>query len=586
MRYGFPQRGSNGSDDTALLGQAKFRLFIVAAVFLLGYLAVSLRLVDLTLIRTAAEKAPNKVSFFSAGEAADNLPLAYNALRGTIVDRNGDLVATSLKMASVYADATLIENPKKTAAELAKILPAQKESDILAKLSSGKKFVWIERNITPRQEYAVNTLGNPGLAFKHESRRVYPNNNLLSHLVGYTDIDGHGISGIEKSYEKTLNEGEEPVKLTIDLRIQHILHRELSQAVQKFSAKAAIGMVMDVNTGDVIATVSLPDFDPHYPEKAPDDARFNRATLGVYEMGSTFKLFSTAAVLDSGMVNFGTQYDTVEPIKQGRFTIRDYHAKKRPLTIPEIFIYSSNIGTAKMAMTIGTGALKDFYKSLGFLDTMPVTLPERGKPLYPAPWRDVNTLTASFGHGIAVSPLHLMAATSALVNGGIMVKPSFVHEGEGAKNPLAPVGARVVKTSTSDQIRKLLELVVVSGTGSKGKVEGYNVGGKTGTAEKTMGRGYNRSALLSSFVGVFPVEAPRYVVLAILDEPQPTKESYGYATGGWTAAPVVAKVIEQMAPLYQIPPDLDSGRNILRDMARYLREVKEGSHVAAVGTDR
>lgn len=584
MRYGFPRQGPDAGGDAALLGQAKFRLFVVAAVFLLGYLAVSLRLIDLTLIRAAAgEKTAEEIS---RPEASADPATVYNALRGTIIDRNGELVATSLKMASVYADTTLIENPKEAAAELAKILTSRKESELFEKLSSGRKFVWIERNITPRQEYAVNALGNPGLGFKHESRRVYPNNNLISHLVGYTDIDGQGISGIEKSHNKALNEGEEPVRLTIDLRIQHILHRELSQAVKKFSAKAGIGMVMDVNTGEVIAMVSLPDFDPHYPEKAADDARFSRATLGVYEMGSTFKLFSTAAALDSGMVNFGTQYDTVDPIKQGRFTIRDYHPKKRTLTVPEIFIYSSNIGTAKMAMTIGTGALKEFYKNMGFFDPAPVDLPERGKPLYPKPWREVNTLTASFGHGIAVSPLHLMMATSALVNGGIMVKPSFVQEGEGMKKPLAPIGPRVIKTSTSDQIRKLLELVVVSGTGSKARVEGYNVGGKTGTAEKTMGRGYNRRAILSSFVGVFPAEAPRYAVLAILDEPQGLKETHGYATGGWTAAPVAAKVIEQMAPLYQIPPDIDPGRDILGGMTRYLKEVKEGSHLAAVGTDR
>lgn len=573
----FSKKGEsiNGT-QSRLLGQSKARLFVVIAVFLIGYLAISLRLIDLTLLRqTAAEK-------MAAEAQSPEKPLTVKALRGTIKDRNGELMATSLSMASVYADATLIDDPKTVAAELAALLPDEKEADLVEKLSSGRRFVWIARNITPRQQYAINVLGHPGIGFKEESKRIYPHGRLTSHVLGYTDVDGKGIAGIEKEHNKLLAEGEEDLTLSIDLRIQHLMHRELSAAMKKFSAKAGVGMVMDVNNGEIIAMVSLPDFDPYHAGNADEDARFNRATLGVYEMGSTFKLFPIAAALDSGDATFSTMIDATEPIKFGRFRISDYHAKKRPLTVPEIFIYSSNIGTARIAQALGEDGLKDFYEKLGFFERAPLDLPERGQPLYPQPWRDINTLTASYGHGIAVSPVHLMRAAAALVNGGILIAPHLTPQKSGT-----PRGSRVVKAATTEKIRQLLELVVADGTGSKARVEGYAVGGKTGTADKTKGRGYSSDARLSSFLGVYPIHAPRYAVLAILDEPQGIKETYNYATGGWTAAPVVGRVIEQMAPLYQIAPDEAGSRpDIITIMSRYLKEKTEGKSIVAVGTDR
>jgi cell division protein FtsI (penicillin-binding protein 3) len=573
----FSKKGEsiNGT-QSRLLGQSKARLFVVIAVFLIGYMAISLRLIDLTLLRqTAAEKmAENADSPVKPAAVTQNL-------RGTIKDRNGELMATSLSMASVYADALLVENPKDVAAELAALLPDEKESDIAEKLASKRRFVWIARNITPRQQYAINALGHPGIGFKEESKRIYPHGRLTSHVLGYTDVDGKGIAGVEKQHDTLLTEGEDDLTLSIDLRIQHLMHRELSSAMKKFSAKAGIGMVMDVNNGEIIAMVSLPDFDPYQAGAADDDARFNRATLGVYEMGSTFKIFPLAAALDSGDITFNTTIDATEPIKFGRFRISDYHAKKRPLSVPEIFIYSSNIGTARIAQALGEDGLKDFYGKLGFFDRAPVDLPERGLPLYPKPWRDINTLTASYGHGIAVSPVHLMRAAAALVNGGILIAPHLTpQKGD------TPKGSRVIKAATTAKIRQLMELVVAGGTGSKARVEGYAVGGKTGTADKTKGRGYSKDARLSSFIGVYPIDAPRYAVLAILDEPQGIKETYNYATGGWTAAPVVGRVIEQMAPLYQIAPEEGGRPDIVEMMSPYLKETKEGKSIVAVGTDR
>jgi cell division protein FtsI (penicillin-binding protein 3) len=355
--------------------------------------------------------------------------------------------------------------------------------------------------------------------------------------------------------------------------------------MKKFSAKAAVGMVMDVNSGDVIAMVSLPDFNPLHPGDARDAAMFPRATLGVYEMGSTFKLFSMAAALDSGRVHFSSSFDATKPLHYGRFTINDYEFKHRFLTVPEIFIYSSNIGTAKMAEFIGTDALKSFYRRMGFFDQVPVDLPERGTPLYPRPWRDINTLTASFGHGVAVSPLHLVRAAAALVNGGIMITPHLVKADEPRGLMPGPKGPRVVKPQTSLAIRQLLEMVVAAGTGRKAYVEGYDVGGKTGTAEKNSGGRYEKHLLLSSFLGVFPMTNPRYVVLAMLDEPHGTKDTWGYATGGWVAAPVVANVIAQLGPLYRILPDYND-HDIIKEMSMYLKEVKEGKSLASVGSDR
>jgi len=552
--------------------QARARLVMAGMFLLLGYLAVGLRLIDLTVLRRPDREA-------AAGQK--ELAPVGKRLRGSIVDRNGTLMAASLKMASVHADAAMVESPAALARQLAHILPEQEYDDLLRKLGSGKRFIWIQRDITPKQAYAINALGNPALAFQEEDRRIYPNANLTAHITGYTDVDGNGIAGIEKYFDRQLAGAEDPIRLSIDLRVQHMLSRELGRAMTKFHAKAAIGVIMDVNTGEIISLVSLPDFDPNHAGDAADKQKFNRAALGVFEMGSTFKLFSTAAALDSGQVRFSTIFDATDPIKQGRFIISDFHPQRRPLTVPEIFIHSSNIGTAKMAASLGAAKMQNFYKQLGFMEQVRVELPERGTPLYPAPWRDISTLTTSFGHGIAISPLHMVRAAAALVNGGTLYPATLI------KREQAPAaGLRVVSAKTSRQMRQMLELTVVKGTGTGAYVEGYNVGGKTGTAEKNARGGYEHNALLSSFLGVFPIQSPRYAVLAMLDEPQGTSSTHGLATGGWTAAPVVARVIEQMGPLFRIMPDLErTGKNIDSEMGMYLKELKEGSTLAALGTD-
>lgn len=568
MRSGGADRQGDEAAYDALLGLSRARAVVLAAFFMIGYLAVCLRLADLTLFQSPA--APGRA------------PAAARPLRAEILDRNGLLLATSLKMASVYADATLVDDPAGLAAALARILPGEKKADLQKKLSSGKKFVWLRRDVTPRQEYAINALGSPALNFRAEDRRIYPLNRAAAHLIGYTDVDGAGIAGIEKAFDAELRAGGRPVTLTIDARVQHLMREELETAVRKFSAQGAVGMVMDVKTGEILAMVSLPDFDPHRPGASPDEGRFNRAALGVYEMGSTFKLFSTAAALETGRVHFSSTFDAAEPIRYGRFTISDYHAKNRVMSVPEIFMYSSNIGTARMAQVVGTEGLREFFRRAGFLDPAPLELPEKGAPLYPRPWSEVSTLTTSFGHGIAVTPVHLARAAAALVNGGTMPRPTLVRDLSAP--PRAP-GERLVSEETSRKIRELMALVVVGGTGGKAAAEGYDVGGKTGTAEKNTGGRYVRNRVMSSFLGVFPARAPRYVVLAIIDEPRPIRETFGYVTGGWTAAPVVGAVVSRMAPLYGLAPLPDDSERILTLMSPYLKDKPEGKSHASVGTD-
>jgi cell division protein FtsI (penicillin-binding protein 3) len=515
------------------------RLLLAAALFGLAFSAVALRLVAIALLHDGAEPS-----------LADAPPQTMQMERANIVDRNGVILATNLATASLYANPRRVIDAEEAARRLAATLPDLDEKKLLAALSSERSFVWIKRNLTPRQQYEVNRLGIPGLYFQHEEHRVYPQGSLTAHVIGFTDIDNHGLAGIELSFDDVLRGGREPLRLSIDVRIQHILREELLRAISDFQGIGGTGVVLDARTGEILAMVSLPDFDPNAPGAASADARFNRATLGIYEMGSVFKLFNTALALDRGTVELSGGYDASKPIRIGGFTIRDFHGKNRWLSVPEILIYSSNIGSAKMADEVGTEAQRAFMARLGMLEEAEVELPELGRPLYPNPWRQINTMTISYGHGIAVSPLHVVSAVAAMVNDGIM-RPATLLKREPHE---VATGDRVISAETSAVMRELMRLVVTKGTASFANVPGYLVGGKTGTAEKVGGRGYNKNSRLASFVGAFPINDPRYVVLVMIDEPKPNASSYGYATGGWVAAPAAGQVIQRMALLLGIGP--------------------------------
>jgi cell division protein FtsI (penicillin-binding protein 3) len=520
------------------LETGRTRLLFASLLFAVAFLVVAGRLVSVALLSSSGEP--------SIAETPRATQLETE--RADIVDRNGIVLATNLVTASLYANPREVPNPRAAAAALSKVLPELKQDEMELKLASEKSFVWLKRNLTPKQQYAVNRLGIPGLSFQREERRVYPHGNLVAHVLGFTDIDNRGIAGVEKQFEARLAEEHAPLALSIDIRLQHILKEELSKSVEDFSAIGGAGVILDARTGEVLAMVSLPDFDPNEPGRASADTRFNRATLGVYEMGSVFKVFTTAMALDEGVTSLKGGYDASHPIKVARYTITDYHAKNRWLSVPEIFIYSSNIGSAKMALDVGPEGQRAFLKKLGMLSPVALELPELGDPQGPAQWRELAAMTIAFGHGLSITPMHVAGGVATVVNGGLKVQPTLVKREEPVE------GTRLIKPETSDALRGLMRLVVERGTGKNADAPGYRVGGKTGTAEKAAVHGYKHSALISSFVGAFPMDAPRYVIFMAIDEPKPNKESHGYATGGWVAAPAVKRLIERMAPLVGIAP--------------------------------
>ncbi len=556
------------------LERARGRLILIGSFFVIAYGIVAARAADLSIIQGLLHNS-NGVPVYEVPVPSDDIKV-----RADIVDRNGVILARSLKTSSLFADAALVRDPKKVTKDLQNIFPELSYGATLQKLQSKKRFVWLKRNITPEQQSKLLYLGHPGLNFKEEMNRVYPQGALTAHLVGASGVDGQGLAGLERSFDELLAQGGEPLELTLDVRLQHALKREISTAMTEFKGKAGAGVVMDAETGEVLAAVSLPDYDPQNFQQEKDNHKFNRFSQGVYELGSSFKVFSTAAMLEKTESRMGQSFDVREPIKVGRYKIRDYHPEKRTLSLPEVFIHSSNIGSAMMGRAVGTEELKSFYKDLGLLNAPDFEISEVGKPLVPSPWSEVNTLTASFGHGIAVSPLQLVSATSSIVNGGVLVSPKIVKSTE---NPVNKDGAlRVVSPETSHRMRQLLRLVVTEGTGRNANVEGYFVGGKTGTAEKPGAGGYDRKKLISSFLGVFPMDNPRYVVFAMVDEPQGTKASYGYATGGWVGAPIVKRVVSSMVSILGIPPSEENQRfeNSLMRYVKTKEQIKKEQTIA------
>jgi cell division protein FtsI (penicillin-binding protein 3) len=531
------------SPKAEAMEQARNRLMVVLFLFIGGFALLGLRTVDLGLMQRVAERERTDWS------TAPVLPR-----RADIVDRNGIVLATNLETPSLFAVPPEVRDADQAAAQLVAVLPDLSLADVLARLRSKKGFVWIKRQLTPAQVWKVNALGLPGLKFQQEERRVYPHGNAAAHLIGFVDVDGNGLAGLEHFFDGRLSDPGrvgEPLYLSLDLRIQHALHDELEKAVVMHQAIGAAGIVLNVNTGEVLAGLSLPEFDPNHAARALPEARFNKLTNGIFELGSTFKTFTIAAGLETGTVDLEDSYEAIDPIRIARFQIRDDHPKRRVLTVPEIFVYSSNIGAAKLARDIGGDRQREFLASLGLLRPAPIEVPEVGLPLFPERWREINTMTIGYGHGIAVTPLQQATALAAVINGGVLNPATLILQ----SGNLQTSGRRVISQTTSDQMRALMRIAVTKGTGSFADVPGYRIGGKTGTAEKSGIGGYRRDKLISSFVGVFPIEAPEYLVFAVLDEPKGTAETHNFAGGGWVAAPAVGRVIARIAPLLGISPE-------------------------------
>jgi len=485
--------------------------------------------------------------------------------RPDLVDRNGQILATDIKMASLFAEPRTIYDPDETTEQIAGVLPGIDATAVRKKLSTDAGFVWIKREITPEQEQQIHDLGIPGLGFVSESRRFYPGGPLASHIVGLVNVDNQGIAGFEKYVDDhglsdlhaagfaSAPESQAPVQLSIDIRIQNIVRETLADAMTRYHALNASGVVLNARTGEVIAMSSLPDFDPNNPVDANDPDHLNRMTAGAFELGSVFKSFTFAMAFDTGAVKMSDVIDASQPIHADGFTIHDFHAKSRPLTVPEVFIFSSNIGAAHMAMKVGTAGQQEYLKRFGLLDRMNIDLPEVASPILPKRWTDLTTMNVAFGQGIAVTPMQTAVADAALVNGGWLIPPTFEPRTEAQAKALA---VQVVKPYTSDQLRYLFRLNVEKGSGKAADVPGYMVGGKTGTAQKVIDRHYSNNHRINSFLAAFPIDNPQYVVLVVLDDPQAEKQGAG-TTAGSNAAPAVGEIIRRSAALLGVEPRTD-----------------------------
>jgi cell division protein FtsI (penicillin-binding protein 3) len=541
------------------------RIGLVAVCFAGLFLALGGRLVVLAV----APEQPGGIRRATSSE--------ISAARPDITDRNGETLATDVKTVSVFAEPRNILDKDEAVELLTAVLPELDARELRERMNTRRGFIWVKREITPRQQAEVHRLGIPGVGFVPENKRVYPNGVAAAHVLGFANIDNVGIAGIEKYIDaqglQDLNGAGfavqsadlTPVALSIDLRAQHAMRDELAKALDKYKAKAAAGTIVDVNTGEVVALVSLPDFDPNNPVDALDKERINRINVGVYEMGSTFKAITTAMALDSGRFTINSTFDARAALRYGRFTINDFHAQHRVMSVPEVFIYSSNIGTARMALGIGVDGHKAFLRKMGQLDRLRTELPESAEPIIPPRWGELNTMTIAFGHGLAVAPLQAVMATAALVNGGYLIPPTFLKRNPTEARELA---TRVIKPETSEAMRYVMRLNAERGSASRAAVAGYFVGGKTGTAEKVVGGRYAKNKLLTTFMAIAPSDKPRYLFLTVLDEPQGLPETQGVATSAWNSAPVTGAIVERVAPLLGLPPHFDPPAQPFPSMVR------------------
>ena len=492
--------------------------------------------------------------------------------RADIVDRNGRLLATNLATHSLYAHPRDMIDPVNAANRLAEIFPELKAEELLEDFTGNRRFLWIRRQISPEQMQAVHDIGSPGLLFGPREMRLYPNGPIAAHILGgaaygregVASAEVIGVAGIERAFDARLrdpgNEGR-PLQLSIDLTVQAAAEEVLAGGMALMNAKGASAVLMEAATGEILAMASLPDFDPNSRPPVPttgdqsDSPLFNRAVQGVYELGSVFKIFTTAQAMELGLVHANTMIDTQGPLTWGRFKINDFRNYGAQLTTTDVIVKSSNVGTARIALQIGGERQREFLDRLGFLTPTQVELAEAptGRPLLPPNWSELSTMTISYGHGLSSSPLHLAAGYASLLNGGRKVEPTLL------RRTVQRPGERIVSEAVSAASRDMLRAVVTRGTASFGEVPGYAVGGKTGTADKPRPQGgYYEDRVIATFASVFPADDPAYVLIVTLDEPSETSGAEPRRTAGWTAVPVAAEMIRRVAPLLGLRPDVDS----------------------------
>ena len=552
-----------------LAGQNRIRL--VSMIFCAFFLMIAVQLGKLTLM--------HKV------DAASDVVLREKSMpRPDIVDRNGQVMATDIEVSSLFVDPRKITDVDEAVELLTATLPELNAKTLKEKLlKPGKAFVWLKRQTNTEERDAVYNLGIPGVAYVNERKRVYPMGRLAAHTVGYVDVDTKGIAGIEKYlddqgalYTASLSEPEShttyPAQLAMDMRVQHAVTDEVAKAVIKFKAKAGGGIILDTETGEIVALASLPDYNPNAEDKHLTSDQQNKLTSGVYELGSVIKAVTFAMAFDYGVMNMNSRYDATHPLVIGNARISDFHAQRKVLTVPEVFTNSSNIGTAKMALQVGLEGHHEFLTRVGFMDRLVTEVPESAKPLLPRRWSKLSSATAAFGHGFAVQPLQGLSVISDLINGGMSIPPTFLKR---TKEDALALAHRIVKPETSEKMRYLFRLNVTEGTASKADVIGYRVGGKTGTAEKVIGGRYSKTKVLATFIGAFPMEKPRYAIFVMLDEPQAIPGTYGFQTAGWNAVPTAAAIIERVAPMLGITPQFTP-----EDLVKLAKQAK------AVGAEK
>ncbi len=551
------------------LGVAQQRLMGLMLLFMLVTAAIALRLVQICLF---------------AGDDGRNAA-ATAAERGGILDRNGQPLATTIKLWAVAINPQKVLGDKSAlAVKLAQLMPERSVAQYRAILFGRRKFLYLRQPAPPQLAAAVHALGEPGMLLLSEPHRLFPQGAMAGHLLGYAQQveDGRhrqkltGI-GVERYFNDDLTAGK-PITLSIDTRVQAAVENEIARRMVETQAKGGAGVVLDVDTGEVLAMASLPDINPNAPLKgltqADQTIMINKATQAVYELGSTFKMITFANAIEHGVItDFSRKYDVAAPIQIGRFRIKDDEPQKRAITTPEVMTFSSNIGTAQIAQEIGAPRIDAFFKLLGLNQRTGIELRERGQPQYPSYWAQTTVMTTAYGHGIAVTPLHLAQVFAALANGGVLHPATLLKHRPG--QPVA--GKRVVSQATSARMRQLMRLVVLQGTGTNANAPGLRVGGKTGTAEKVNERGgYDRNANVTAFAGAFPMDRPRYVTLVVLDDARPTKETYGFKTAGWMAAPLAKRIIARIGPLLGVQPDL--ARDIdVSDLMPLILEKKDPS---------
>ena len=536
------------------LSSGPLRIRLLALGFLVVFGAITGKLVYLGMKPETPQTIRNA--------AAD----AMSSTRPDIIDRNGDILATDKKVMSIFAVPKQILDKDEVVELLTAVLPDLKAKDLRERIDTKKGFVWIKRAVSDKERQEVFRLGLPGIGFMPEHKRIYPNGPLAAHVLGFTNVDNNGIAGIEKYIDGQVGladlqgagfrlkaEDLQPVQLSIDIKATHALRDELQSGMIKYKAKSCAGAIMDVNTGEVIALTSLPDYDPNNPVDALDPNRINHAIIGVYEMGSTFKALTLAMAIDSGKANLNSRVDTRAQMRYGRHTIHDDHAQNRVLTMPEVFYHSSNIGTARFALMVGIEGHKAFLRKAGQLDRMRTELPESAEPIVPKNWGELSTVTIAFGHGLAVAPLQAEMAVAALVNGGTLITPTFLKRNEDQ----AKRGAQaIIKPETSESLRYMLRLNAEIGTAKKADIPGYFVGAKTGTANKNFYGHYVTDRVFTTFMAVVPADKPKYLFMVVYDEPQALPED-GYKTAAYNSGVVTGKVIERVAPLLGLAPRIE-----------------------------